>query len=290
MALPNARRAPAEPWRASMTVEMGPTWPPTPLARRAAAEPWRASVIVAGYHRLCYAPVARCRAGRPRRASLPRDHRDPQGLEGEVRARQADGPAVAGPRAALGRALPRELRLSAADLLRGRRRARRARARPGTGGAAVHSARARDRRHDHARREGPGRQDHRRARGRSGVRALHGHCRATAAPPEGAAALLPRLQGAGGQDGGGRALSRARRGRARDPRRDWDVHGSFRQSKRHPGAMSVAGDSVTADVTTGAILDEITGRNVRSASFSRVVREVMRVEGFVPYVRRRLTS
>jgi hypothetical protein len=46
--------------------------------------------------------------------------------------------------------------------------------------------------------------------------------------------------------------------------------------------MSVAGDSVTADVTTGAILDEITGRNVGSASFSLLVREVIRIEGFVP--------
>src|SRR3989440_1244989 len=266
-----------------------PRWPPNPsLGPR--REPWRASVIVAGYHRLCYAPVARCRAGRPRRASLPRHHRDPQGLEGEVRARQAHGPAVAGPRAALGRALSGELRVPAADLLRGRRRARRARARPGAGGAALHPARARDRRHDDARREGPGRQGHRGARGRSGIRALHGHCRATAAPTEGAAALLPRLQGAGGQDGGGRALSRARRGRPRDPRRDSDVQRSFRQSTGHPGAMIAAGDSVTVDVTTGAILDETTGRNFGSVSFSPLVREVVRAREFVPYVRRRLAS
>src|SRR5205814_1812692 len=139
----------------------------------------------------------------------------------------------------------------------------------------------RDRRHDHARRKGPGRQGHRRARGRSGVRALHGYCRATTAPAEGVAALLPRLQGAGGQDGTGRALSRARRGRARDSRRDSDVHGSFRQSKRHPGAMIAAGDSVTVDVTTGAILDETTGRNIGSTPVSPVVRQVIRAVGLV---------
>src|SRR2546429_4047318 len=97
--------------------EMAPNPPSLVAPRRSPAR------LVAGYHRLCYAPVARCRAGRPRRASLPRDHRDPQGLEGEVRARQAHGPAVAGPRAALGGALPGELRLPPADLLRGRRRA-----------------------------------------------------------------------------------------------------------------------------------------------------------------------
>src|SRR6266850_633008 len=119
---PIARRAPAKPWRASMTVgDGGPEMAPKPpIARRAAAEPWRASITVAGYHRRCYAPVARRRAGRSRRASLPRDHRDPQGLEGEVRARQAHGPALARSRAALGRALSGELRLPAADLLRGR--------------------------------------------------------------------------------------------------------------------------------------------------------------------------
>src|SRR5947208_16085564 len=44
---PIARRAPAEPWRAS--IQMGaPTWPPTPIARRAPAEPGRASVTVVG--------------------------------------------------------------------------------------------------------------------------------------------------------------------------------------------------------------------------------------------------
>src|SRR6266403_763718 len=45
---PYARRAPAEPWRASMTVEMGASpWPPNPPnARRAPAKPWRASMTV----------------------------------------------------------------------------------------------------------------------------------------------------------------------------------------------------------------------------------------------------
>ena len=54
--------------------------------------------------------------------------------------------------------------------------------------------------------------------------------------------------------------------------------------------MSVAGDSVTVDVTTGAILDETTGRNFRPAPVSPVVRQVIRAGGLVPYARRRLTS
>ncbi len=54
--------------------------------------------------------------------------------------------------------------------------------------------------------------------------------------------------------------------------------------------MSAAGDSVTVDVTTGAILDETTGRNVRSARFSPVVRQVIRARKLVRYERRRLTS
>src|SRR5439155_1375377 len=48
---PYARRAPAEPWRASMIVagDGGPDMAPNPpYARRAPAEPWRASMIVAG--------------------------------------------------------------------------------------------------------------------------------------------------------------------------------------------------------------------------------------------------
>jgi hypothetical protein len=54
--------------------------------------------------------------------------------------------------------------------------------------------------------------------------------------------------------------------------------------------MIAAGDSVTVDVTTGAILDETTGRNVGSAPVSPVVRQVIRAGGFVPEARRRLTS
>jgi len=54
--------------------------------------------------------------------------------------------------------------------------------------------------------------------------------------------------------------------------------------------MIAAGDSVTVDVTTGAILDETTGRNVGSAPVSPVVRQVIRAGGLVPEARRRLTS
>jgi len=54
--------------------------------------------------------------------------------------------------------------------------------------------------------------------------------------------------------------------------------------------MIAAGDSVTVDVTMGAILDETTGRNFGSVSFSPLVREVVRAREFVPYVRRRLAS
>jgi 3-isopropylmalate/(R)-2-methylmalate dehydratase small subunit len=54
--------------------------------------------------------------------------------------------------------------------------------------------------------------------------------------------------------------------------------------------MIAAGDSVTVDVTTGAILDETTGRNFGSAPFSPVVRQVIRAAELVPYVGRRLTS
>ena len=54
--------------------------------------------------------------------------------------------------------------------------------------------------------------------------------------------------------------------------------------------MIAAGDSVTVDVTSGAILDETTGRNVGSAPVSPVVRHVIRAGGFVAEARRRLTS
>ena len=54
--------------------------------------------------------------------------------------------------------------------------------------------------------------------------------------------------------------------------------------------MIAAGDSVTVDVTTGAILDETTGRNFGSAPFSPVVRQVIRAVELVPYMGRRLTS
>ena len=50
------------------------------------------------------------------------------------------------------------------------------------------------------------------------------------------------------------------------------------------------GDRVTVDVTTGAILDETSGRSFRSAPFSPVLQEIIRAGGFVPYVRRRLAS
>jgi hypothetical protein len=54
--------------------------------------------------------------------------------------------------------------------------------------------------------------------------------------------------------------------------------------------MSAAGDSVTVDVTTGAILDETTGRKFRLAPFSPVVRQVIGNRKLVPYERRRVTS
>src|SRR5882724_11517251 len=271
---PFARRAPAKPWHASIrsprslgaprqsrgtpryaapvrsarpgkAVARLDTQPP--FARRISAKPWRASISVGEYHRRCYAPVARRRARRSCRASLPRGRRDPQGLEGEVRARQAHGSALGRPRAALGRALSGELRLPAADLLRGRRPAGRARARSGARAAALHPARAGHRRAHHARREGPGRQDHRRARRRSGVRALRRHRAAAASPIARARALRPRLQGARGEDRGGRALSGARRGRARHPRRVTALRAFVPrpearegQVRKHPGALIYA--------------------------------------------------
>jgi len=54
--------------------------------------------------------------------------------------------------------------------------------------------------------------------------------------------------------------------------------------------MIAAGDSVTVDVTTGAILDETTGSNIGSTPVSPVVRQVIRAVGFVAEARRRLTS
>src|SRR5437667_2848847 len=296
---------------ASKSIFMGaPKWPPNPPSlvaprrRRGAPRsnppslvaPRRRrgapSITVAGYHRLCYAPMARRRAGRPRRASLPRDHRDSQGLEGEVRARQAHGPALARSRAALRRALPGELRLPAADLLRGRRPPRRARARPGAGGATLHPPRAGDRRHDHARRERPGRQGHRRARRRPGVRTLPGHRGAAAAPAQGAGALLSRLQGARAEDRGGRAHPRARRRRAGDQGRGPAVPRYYRpQARSRAGAKSViTGGLVTLDVTIGAILDETTGMKFQSAPASPALRGSHRAGGSMPSECRRLAS
>jgi hypothetical protein len=74
-------------------------------------------VGVRGRRRWRDASLARCRARRTYRGVVPRGHRDPDGLEAQVRAGQAHGAAVAGPRALQRRALPRELRIPAPDVL-----------------------------------------------------------------------------------------------------------------------------------------------------------------------------
>jgi 3-isopropylmalate/(R)-2-methylmalate dehydratase small subunit len=50
------------------------------------------------------------------------------------------------------------------------------------------------------------------------------------------------------------------------------------------------GATVTLDVTTGAILDESTGRKFQAAPFPPALQELIRAGGLVPYVRRRLAS
>jgi len=50
------------------------------------------------------------------------------------------------------------------------------------------------------------------------------------------------------------------------------------------------GANVTVDVTTGAILDGITGRKFRAAPFPPRLQEIIRAGGLVPYVRQRLAS
>ena len=79
-----------------------------------------------------HAPLARHVSRRQEhRHRLPRHHRDSQGQQEQVRARQRDRSAETGPRALQLGALPRRLRLHPAHLLRRRRSARRARAQPG---------------------------------------------------------------------------------------------------------------------------------------------------------------
>ncbi|HEV8584788.1 MAG TPA: 3-isopropylmalate dehydratase small subunit [Methylomirabilota bacterium] len=50
------------------------------------------------------------------------------------------------------------------------------------------------------------------------------------------------------------------------------------------------GAAVTVDVTTGAILDGITGRKFQAAPFPPALQELIRAGGLVPYVRQRLAS
>src|SRR6266404_4995661 len=84
---PYARRAPAEPWRASMIVagDGGPDMAPKPpYARRAPAEPWRASISVAGSGGPEMAPNP------PSLGALRRSRGAPRSASQVVRAR--DGP------------------------------------------------------------------------------------------------------------------------------------------------------------------------------------------------------
>jgi len=50
------------------------------------------------------------------------------------------------------------------------------------------------------------------------------------------------------------------------------------------------GDRVTADVTTGAILDVSTGTTFQAAPYPPFLMELIQAGGLVPYVRRRLAS
>ena len=111
---------------------------------------------------------------------FPGRHRDPEGQQEQVRARQGDRPAAARPRALQRGPLPCRLRLHSAHVLRRRRSARRAGAGPGAGVSADDRRGARDRRHAHARRKGHRRQDRRGERARSGVCRLHGQGAAAA--------------------------------------------------------------------------------------------------------------
>ncbi len=82
---------------------------------------------------------------------VPRRDRDPAWLAREIRARQAERPLARRSHPLQLGHLPGELRIRAAHLLRGRRSARRAGARPRAGGTARRDARARRRPDAHAR-------------------------------------------------------------------------------------------------------------------------------------------
>ena len=105
--------------------------------------------------------------------AFPGRHRDPEGQQEQVRARQGDRAAPARSGAVQRGALSGRLRVHSADFLRRRRSARRAGARPGAGVSADHRRGARHRRDADARREGHRRQDRRGQRPRSVVRRLH---------------------------------------------------------------------------------------------------------------------
>ena len=141
-------------------------------------------------------PLARHPLRGAHRGGLPRVHRDPQGLEAQVRARQGDGAPQGRPRPLQRRPLPRELRLHPADVLRRRRPARRAGPRAG---AVVPMCIMRARaigRMQMVDEKGHRRQDHRGAPRRPGGARHEPHPRAAAAHAEGARALLSRLQDA----------------------------------------------------------------------------------------------
>ncbi|CAA9333552.1 MAG: Inorganic pyrophosphatase, partial [uncultured Gemmatimonadaceae bacterium] len=144
-------------------------------------------------------PLARP-AARPRLAE--RGHggdRDPVEEPQQVRARQADRAPQARPRALLGRALSRRLRLHPAHARRGRRPRGHPHAHQRVDVPRVHDRRAADRRAAHARQGRAGRQDPRRPLPRPVLQRLPRPQQRVGALPQGGGALLPHLQGPRGE-------------------------------------------------------------------------------------------
>src|SRR5215212_8135896 len=136
----------------------------------------------------------------PRRVHIP--DRDPQGLEGQVRAGQGDGALEGRPYPVLVRGLPRQLRLYPEDSGRRQGPARRAGPDAGTGPTPQPPEGATHRDDAHGRRRRERREDHLRPPRRSRIPNLRTPQRAARTPADRAPALFPGLQGARRQAGG----------------------------------------------------------------------------------------
>ena len=188
-----------------------------------------------------------CRLGDHGRHGL---RRGADGLAEQVRGRRGVRPRRPRPAALHLDELPGRLRLHRGDARRGRRPARRARARRRADVPRLPHPRPRRRRLPHDRREGAGREGDPRAAEGSRLDARARHPRHPVRVPRRDRALLPGLQGSRGEEDGDARLRQPRRGRAGDrgsagarglgPDRDGDPGGGRARGVRRAGGRAAA--------------------------------------------------